>query len=1210
VPPCNQLSLGVQWRSNEQTATYSPLVAGDMDKDGIPDILTYLAESNKIYLLDGKTGATKLSVICPTMLPGGTAPAIADLDNDGYGEFILIGQDRLLRCWEHDGTLKYQSTVPVGYDASYQYSVPNIADFDHNGWAEINVGNQVFNGQTGALLAQGGANVSAGEHPARKITGYSFASTVAVDALPSSFCADCDGLEIVAGNQVLSVNLVTGICTPVVTAAAPFTDGFTSVADFDGDGDLDAIVQGRKGSLNTVYCWEIETPQVIRQYQLINNYYEGASRVNIADLNGDGQLELSFVGHPRLYALKNDFTLMWDRPANDPSSITCSSVFDFCGDGSADVVYRGSSHLMVLEGATGFIKWQDLCGSGTHIENPLILDVDADGQTEIVTQCEGAPAPGIFAAGNVVVYEAVGSPGINSRRVWNQHAYMNTNINDDLSVPRYQQNPHIVGDSLRINTFLNQYYDPTFPSPDVRCLRDSMEVTLTFCNVGDKPLPPTTPLSIYKNNPQTTNAPFVGTVLTGFTLQKDSCRTVKMMLPRIANDSVFLVLNDDHSLLLPYDLDTDFPATAIGECTYKNNIVSFSYKYNPAPLSIGPDTAICANTTLALDAAGQDYVSWEWQNGTVLSTFTAPGAGLYSVTISDICGNTQTAQVNISIDPATVVSLGADRQMCEGETVALSESGFDFYQWLPVGSVSCANCPNVQASPAFSGNVILQAGFANGCVNRDTVFVTVHDTFNIKIDTTICFGREVDWNGTSIAPGNEKTFFFQSFHGCDSTVQVRVKGTTVGTFYVEVDTAVCLGSTLPFLNATLKPGDERTFLLNAITGCDSTVVVDVLPKDTFYVTENPTICYGESLSIFGNMVSSSGTYQDVFKARNGCDSTHTVYLTVLTPILLTLETQSACVAEANGQVLVSATGGAPPFDFVWTTGASAAGMKNLLAGPYGVTVTDNNDCTETASATVANFPDIVYDAVADSVRCYGEATGRIQINTADSTLAFSLNGGLFAQVDAYENLRAGAFTLLAQDVYGCTDTLQLDIGQPNEFLISLPDDATIDLGDSLLLDIQSTSVGPYKLIWNDSTQLSQPQSLQSVAKPYESRLYAVTVFDKNGCQASDEITIIVQRLIEVFAPNVFATDAVDEQNRYFAVGYGPAISKVKSLQVWDRWGNLLHEVLDASPNDPVDAWDGKYKGKYVSPGVFVWRIAVELVDGTMERREGTVTVLR
>ncbi|MBP6827359.1 MAG: VCBS repeat-containing protein, partial [Saprospiraceae bacterium] len=1103
IPPCGQISLGIQWTADAQTGTYSTLAAGDMDNDGIPEVIAYRVEAPDIFIFDGTTGTTKVHIVAPTIWPGGTAPAIADLDHDGFGELVMVGFDRLLYCFEHDGTLKYTSAIQVGYFDRYRYSVPNIADFDHDGWAEVNIGNQVFNGQTGALLAQGGPNVSAGEHPARVAVGFSFASPVAMDVLPDNFCPDCDGLEIVAGNQVLSVNLVTGAVIPVVTAPAPFTDGFTSVADFDGDGDLDAIVQGRKSTnnFNTIYCWDIQTPTILRQFQLLNNWQEGASRVNIADLNGDGKLEVSFVSYPRLYALRNNFSVMWTRPINDASSITCSSVFDFCGDGSADIVYRDQDKLRVINGGTGLVSWEDVCTSATHIENPLVLDVDADGQTEIVIQC--GSDPNNLGTGTVVAYEAVGTPGIASRRVWNQHAYFNTNINDDLSVPRYQQNPHIIGDSLRMNTFMNQFFNPTFPSPDgaiafqnVVCDRDSLVLTVQLCNPGDNLLPPLTPVSAYLGNPQTTAAQWLGAVPLGFDLKPDSCRTFTFRIPRVVNDSVFIVLNDDHSQATPFSLAQDFPVTTIGECGFTNNIASFIYKYQPDQISLGQDTAICDNTTIPLDASGNDLVTWQWTGGASGPQFTIPDAGTYGVTVTDVCGITQTDDIVVSIDSSTVVYLGTDQALCAGEVTSLSENGFDFYNWSGNG-LSCVSCPAVTVAPSASGYVVLQAGFSNGCVNRDSVFIAVRDTFNYKVDTTICYGRTVVWNGFTILPDSSRTFPMQTVFGCDSIVHVRVHGTLAGTYNIQVDTSVCLGSTLAVNGAHLPPGASETFYLSAATGCDSTVLITVAPKDTFSTAESPSICSGETFLIFGQPVNTSGVYRQTFVAANGCDSTHTVQLMVFDPIVLQIDGTPTCFKEATGSLWVSASGSAPPFDYSWSLpGANDTQIDDLPAGNYTVTVTDANDCTETATASVPAYPPIVYAAEADSASCFGFPDGSITVQTPDSTLLFSLDGDLFTQNEFYADLAGGAYDLYAEDVYGCVDTLPVNVLQPPQLVVLLPADTTLRLGDTLDIHVQAFGLEPQSYFWVDTFYLSCKTCPDPVSKPLSDVRYRLTVTDK------------------------------------------------------------------------------------------------------------------
>lgn len=1214
VPPCDSIALGIQWIGQAPTGTYSPLVAGDMDADGIPEIVVAQTEGPFIYIINGATGQTKTTITALTNFAGGTAPAIADIDNDGFGELVIVGDDRRLRAYEHTGALKFFSFALVGYGARYRFSVPSIADFDHNGQPEILIGNQIFSGQNGQLIASGGAANPAGEHPARVANNFSFAMPVAIDALPTGFCPDCAGLEIVAGNRVYSVNLNTGNITPVVSLPAPYTDGFTSVADFDRDGDLDAIVQGKKGSQNTIYVWDIQTPTVMREFQLFTNWQEGASRANVADLDGDGELEVSFVEFPTLYALDNDFNVLWTRSTNDASSITCSSVFDFCGNGSVDVIYRGQDFLQVLDGATGQVRWEDECRSLTHIENPLVLDVDGDGQTEIVIECG---LNGSYDNGTVVAYEAVGTPGIASRRVWNQHAYFNTNINDNLRVPRFQQNPHIIGDSLRMNAFLNQYFNPSFPSPDgaltlqdFQCAGDSLDVTLQICNNGSNSLPAGTPISFYQGNPQNTAAPWIAALPLGGALNPDSCQTRTYRIPRVANDSVYVVLNDDHSIPTPFNVLQDFPVTPVGECTFENNLAAFFLPYNPAVLNLGPDTTLCGDATLYLNAAGNDLVSYLWQNGDTSPDTTIAGAGQFSVTVTDVCGLTQSDAVQVTLDTATLVRLGADRTICAGETFALGETGFDYYNWTPAGSVSCADCPSVLASPPASGIIRLEAGFANGCKSVDTLHVIVHDTFNYSIDTTICYGRVVDWFGTVVPPDSNYTFFLQTIHGCDSTVQLRVTGTPVGTYQVTVDTAVCLGATLPWLGFDLLPGENKTFFLSAVTGCDSTVFVSVAAKDTFATAENLVLCDGESATIFGQPVSTSGVYQRTFAARNGCDSTHTVRLTVLPPILIALDATPTCAGETTGAIQAAVSGSAPPFTYSWNAaGFAGLNQQDIGAGAYSLTVTDSNDCTETANVDVPSWPPLNFSVALDSVRCFGEDNGAIRISTPDPTLTFSLDNGPFTQSTVFDQLPPGPRFLQAQDANGCQDSLDLIIYSPPPLQVVLPQDAALRLGDSIRIDILSSSLAPLQYAWSDTAFLPCLNCPSFYVQPLYSIAYTLQVSDANGCTASDDLRLQVERALDLFAPNAIHLNAANDYNRRFRPGFGPAVHKVSLLQFYDRWGSLLYEVRDAAPDAEAVFWDGRAKNNAVQPGVYFWMMELELVDGTVQKAQGDLTIL-
>lgn len=143
--------------------------------------------------------------------------------------------------------------------------------------------------------------------------------------------------------------------------------------------------------------------------------------------------------------------ILWWRPSQDmSSSATGSSVFDFNGDGRAEVVYRDECYLRVYEGATGNVLYSAPAPSGTGYEFPTIADVDGDFATEIVVPRAGLPtcpssdpiAPPEARAelerrgGGFMVLRDTMDRWVPSRAIWNQHAYHITNVEDDGRIPR------------------------------------------------------------------------------------------------------------------------------------------------------------------------------------------------------------------------------------------------------------------------------------------------------------------------------------------------------------------------------------------------------------------------------------------------------------------------------------------------------------------------------------------------------------------------------------------------------------------------------------------------------------------------------------------------------------------------------------------------------------------------------------------------------
>ena len=83
--------------------------------------------------------------------------------------------------------------------------------------------------------------------------------------------------------------------------------------------------------------------------------------------------------------------MLWQSATEDESSgSTGSSVFDFNGDGVAEVVYRDECWLRVYSGPDGSKRFAAPVTSGTVQEEPVIADVDGDGHAEIVAGSDSA----------------------------------------------------------------------------------------------------------------------------------------------------------------------------------------------------------------------------------------------------------------------------------------------------------------------------------------------------------------------------------------------------------------------------------------------------------------------------------------------------------------------------------------------------------------------------------------------------------------------------------------------------------------------------------------------------------------------------------------------------------------------------------------------------------------------------------------------------
>ena len=149
------------------------------------------------------------------------------------------------------------------------------------------------------------------------------------------------------------------------------------------------------------------------------------------------------------------------------SAVTGSSIFDFDGDGEAEVVYSDEVRFRIYEGKSGQELFSICNTTGTLLEFPVVADVDNDGQADIIVvsnaysglTCDGQKNSGIR------IFGSKGGNFVKTRRVWNQHGYTVTNIEEDGTVPRVpKQNWKVSG----LNNFRqNKQPEGEFNAPDM-----------------------------------------------------------------------------------------------------------------------------------------------------------------------------------------------------------------------------------------------------------------------------------------------------------------------------------------------------------------------------------------------------------------------------------------------------------------------------------------------------------------------------------------------------------------------------------------------------------------------------------------------------------------------------------------------------------------------------------------------------------------------
>jgi len=356
---------------------------------------------------------------------------------------------------------------------------------------------------------------------------------------------------------------------------------------------------------------------------------------------------------------------------------------------------------------------------------------------------------------------------------------------------------------------------------------------------------------------------------------------------------------------------------------------------------------------------------------------------------------------------------------------------------------------------------------------------------------------------------------------------------------------------------------------------------------------------------------------------NGCEFDTTIVLGQpdLLVVMIDSTEDVTCFGDSDGYIRVDITGGnGDPMTYTWSGGVSTTNIASGLApGTYTVTVEDANGCSDEISQVIEDqLPVFGFIPTPDEPICNGDQT----ILTVESAgppsgapFTFSVDGGPPQNIGTSINVFAGNHTVEIADAVGCTYTEDIFINEPPAIIVNLGPDDEIQLGESITLNavLTGSTVPIDSIIWTpmifDST--SCINCLTPTVSPLDDQTYTIEIFDINGCNGSDDIFIEVDKNRNVFIPNAFTPNG-DGFNDEFQVYSGPGVTLIRSMQVFDRWGELVFERINLEPEafpDVANGWDGRFRGRIMNPGVFVYLVEVTFDDGITLLYRGDVTLL-
>ena len=609
------------------------------------------------------------------------------------------------------------------------------------------------------------------------------------------------------------------------------------------------------------------------------------------------------------------------------------------------------------------------------------------------------------------------------------------------------------------------------------------------------------------------------------------------------------------------DQSGTYPVVAkVDGCTYTDQIVATQSE--SVNLIADETVNFCYGTTETLELAVNNATEIVWSenpaNNAVTYEISAPGVYTVSAkvdgcTFTDQIVATQSENVNLIADETVNFCYGTT------ETLELAVNNATEIVW----SENPAN--NAATYEISASGVYTVSAKVDGCTFTDQITATQSENVNLITDETVnfCYGTtetlelavnnatEIVWNGD--AANNGQTFVINEggtynvsakIDGCTYTDQI-VANQTENVNLLQFDNIqFCYGNSVtlevvaenaenivwnnnPSLNeTTFVISDLGTYTVEAdVNGCHYTDQIVAIETQYFDLIseENVLICNGSTATISvpasaqnvvwdgndelnGNSleINTAGVHT-VSADYNGCRYNDQIVATVAPELSVAISAESIGCNGGTTTAQAVVNGGLAPYAFAWSNSETSQNIT-VAAGDYSVVVTDANNCSVNATATISEPSALVVSINAGTIACNGGTTTAEAVVTGGTEpyeFAWS-NGEMSQNIDAM----AGSYIVTVTDANSCVANATATISEPSALVVSINAGAIACNGGTTTAEAVVTGgTEPYTFAWSNG---EPSQNITAM-----SGSYIVNVTDGNECNANATVTIEEPAMLSV-----------------------------------------------------------------------------------------------